>query len=255
MLKVKISNKVGNKKVNSFGSEMIIVEYRRYNDIDIYFPKYNWTAKNTTYSNFNKGLIKCPYEPRTYNKGCIGEGKYLAKENGKDTDVYKCWHSMLQRCYDKKVHNIRKTYEKCIVCDEWLNFQDFAEWYNENYYNIDNEIMHLDKDILVKNNKMYSPDTCVFVPQRINALFTKSNSKRGKYPIGVSIKENGKFQVQCHINGKNHKIGYYNTIEEAFNAYKNAKENEIKRIADQYKYLIPDNLYIALYNYEIDIND
>ena len=120
--------------------------------------------------------------------------------------------------------------------------------------------MALDKDILVKGNKTYSPNTCVFVPQNINTLFIKSNKIRGKYPIGVTFnKDKNKYQAQCNtlINGKNMKktLRLYNTIEEAFNAYKQFKEANIKQIADYYKENIPDKLYEAMYNYKVEITD
>ena len=120
--------------------------------------------------------------------------------------------------------------------------------------------MDLDKDILMKGNKIYSPDTCVFVPKNINTLFTKSNKSRGKYPIGVYFnKDRNKFQVNCNTfyNGKTQQkyLGLYNTIEDAFNAYKQSKEANIKQVADYYKENIPDNLYEAMYNYKVEITD
>ena len=120
--------------------------------------------------------------------------------------------------------------------------------------------MALDKDILVKGNKIYSPETCVFVPQNINTLFTKRNKVRGEYPIGVSFYKNtNKYLAQCNIliNGKSQykKLGYYNNIEDAFNAYKESKEANIKQVADYYKDNIPNKLYEAMYNYEVEITD
>ena len=72
----KTIDRTGEKGVNNFGSEMVIVEYRKWDDVDIYFPKYDWVAKNKQYNGFKKGNIKCPYEPRYYGKGYLGEGKY-----------------------------------------------------------------------------------------------------------------------------------------------------------------------------------
>ena len=73
---------------------MIIKEYRKYSDIDVYFPEYNWTAKHVIYQNFKNGNIKCPYESRIYGVGYLGEGKYKAFENGKGTDKYDIWHGL-----------------------------------------------------------------------------------------------------------------------------------------------------------------
>ena len=257
----RVIDRTGEIRYNTFGSKMIIVEYRKRKDIDVYFPQYDWTGKNFKYCNFKKGKILCPYERRYYGHGYIGKGKHKAvDENGKHSKCYEVWVKMLQRCFDEKFQIKRPTYKGCKVCTEWLNFQVFAEWFYNNYYEIEGERMHLDKDILIKGNKIYSPNTCVFVPQRINTLFIKRNKVRGEYPIGVSYhKMSKKFIVHCNVYDykKNKKInlGYYSTPEEAFNVYKEFKENYIKKVADLYKDKIPTKLYDALYNYEVEITD
>ena len=250
-------NRTGETRINNFGSTMIITKYRNNNDIDIYFPEYDWTAKHKEYQSFKKGNIKCPYEPRVFNIGYLGEGIYSSRENRKTTKQYAVWNSMLCRCYDPKYHEKNPTYIGCTVCDEWLNFQNFALWYDENYYNIDNERMALDKDILVKGNKVYGPDTCVIVPQNINKLFTKRDNSRGDLPIGVSYdKQNKKYIAHCNIGaGKVKHIGRYDMPEEAFNAYKEFKEAYIKKVANDYIEDIPFELYRAMVNYEVDIDD
>lgn len=80
---------------------------------------------------------------------------------------------MLNRCCSGKLHKRESTYINCKVCDEWLNFQNFSEWFKNNYYEVEGQRMELDKDILNKGNKIYSPNTCIFVPHNINNLFTK----------------------------------------------------------------------------------
>lgn len=256
-------NRIGEKGFNTFGSEMVIIEYRNARDIDVYFPQYDWISEHSEYVEFKRGSIKCPYEKRTYGIGCLGEGEYKTKENGKHTRVYDTWHDMLKRCYDEKNRSKRTlTYIGCTVCEEWLNFQNFAEWYEENYYEAEGERMHLDKDILVKGNKIYSPNTCVFVPQNINLLFIKSNKNRGKHPIGVSYhKRINRFEAGCSIYDiylgkyKSIYLGVYKTPEKAFEAYKLFKENHIKKVADYYFEKIPNNLYNAMYKYEVEITD
>ena len=240
---------------------MIITRYKNTKDLDVYFPEFNWTFNNTNYKDFKNGNIKCPYEKRVYGVACIGEGNYKSRdENHKKTKCYITWHTMLERCYNLKTQEKHPSYKNCKVCDEWLNFQNFARWYYENYYEIENERMCLDKDILVKGNKIYSPDTCIFVTNRINVLFTKNNKNRGEYPLGVSYNKGmNKFATQmCKIsNGKKIYInlGYYSTPEDAFMTYKTAKEKYIKEVAEEYKDKIPNNLYEAMYNYEVEIDD
>ena len=195
--------------------------------------------------------------------GYFGEGKYKSRdENGNKTKCYDTWRHMLTRCYNKKYKEKHPTYNDTTICEEWLCFQNFAEWYEDNYYEIEGERMHLDKDILFKNNKIYSPETCVFVPQRINELFIKTNKLRGNLPIGVSYLKNiNKFQAICKTFTKrgcasySNYLGFFKTPLEAFNVYKQFKEKYIKQVADEYKNKIPQKLYEAMYRYEVEITD
>ena len=257
MINIKKKDYVGLERHNNFGSKMIITRSNTSKDIDIYFPQYDWTYKNGKLSAFRGGKVKCPYERRYCGVGYIGEGEHKVCENGKDTHIYKVWIGMLKRCYDENA-NRYDLYggSGATVCEEWHNFQNFAEWYEENYYQVGNERMEIDKDILIKGNKIYSPQTCIIVPRTINSLFVKSNSIRGDYPIGVSKgRTEGKFAVRCNYRGREKGLGEYFTIKEAFNVYKYFKENYIKEVADEYKPYIPKELYDAMYRYKVEITD
>lgn len=167
---------------------------------------------------------------------------------------------MLKRCYDPKFHENNSSYIKCEVFKDWLNFQNFAKWYDDNFYQLENEVMHLDKDILYKHNKIYSPKTCIFTPQNINILFIKSEKSRGDAPIGVywdKIKNVFIAQGTIFENGKSKTVylGRYNNSNDAFQSYKNFKENHLKEIANLYKDRIPQKLYDALINYKVEITD
>ena len=249
-------DRTSEETINNFGSKMVIKEYRSTRNVDVYFPKYNWVAKNTRYDNFKNGTIKCPYEPRYFGVGYLGEGKYTVSENGKLKKEFKIWYDMIKRCYDPKYQEEHSTYKGCKVEDYLLNFQYMAEWINENYYEVSGEKMCLDKDILYKGNKVYSRETCIFVPERINLLFVKSNKSRGDNPIGTYPLPSGNYRAMCSNGyGKNIPLGVYSTPEEAFKRYKQCKENYIKQVANEYKGRIPDKLYNALYNYEVEIDD
>ena len=253
-------DRTGEENVNNFGSKMIISKYNNKNDIDVYFPEYNWTFHHAIYYAFKKGQIKCVYERRVYGVGFMGIGEYSSKENGKITKCYEVWHSMLQRCYYDKFQDRKPTYKGCEVCESWHNFQTFAEWYENNYYEIPGKVMSLDKDILVKGNKIYSPNTCVFVPQEINLLFVKRDKSRGKYPIGVRVMPSGNYQVRCNNGyGKDIYLGTYSNSKEAFRVYKQYKEKLIKETINSYEGVIPEPHYSklknAIYNYKVEIND
>ena len=254
-------DRTGEINYNNFGSKMEIIEYRSARDIDIYFEEYNWTFKHNRYKDFKEGSVICPYERRFCGVGYLGEGEYTLRVDNKETKCYQDWIKMLIRGYQEEWSNNHTTYKNCYVCNEWHNFQNFAKWYYEHYYEILGERVELDKDILIKGNKVYSPETCIFVPQRINKLFTKSNKVRGKYPIGVYYnKKENKFRAQLSILNKEgikkrKLLGRFDTPVEAFNKYKIEKEKYIKQVADEYKKLIPQKLYEAMYNYEVEIND
>jgi hypothetical protein len=265
----KLINRIGEENYNKFGTLMKIVEYKDALNIIVEFQDSHKARVHTNYSNFKKGCVSNPYDKTVHGVGYLGIGKYKSRgKDGKKTKAYNTWQHMIRRCYDPYYINKNPTYKDCIVCDEWLCFQNFAEWYYNNCYEIEGEVMHLDKDILCKGNKIYSPETCIFVPHRINVLFTKSDKARGEYPIGVYYRfkrveqyEYHYLEVACNImvNGKKKnktlKTLPLNRPFQAFTIYKEFKENYIKQVADEYKDLIPNKLYEALYKWEVEIND
>ena len=192
--------------------------------------------------------MKDLYKKTVYGVGFIGEGEYKITVNNQRTKMSNAWKNMLQRCY--KGLETHPSYDKVLVDDRWHNFQNFGKWFEENYV----EGWHLDKDILAKGNKIYSPETCCFVPPEINYLFIKCNKSRGEYPIGISLVHN-RFQVTLRKNGKTHNLGRFNTIEEAFQVYKFAKETHIKEVADIWKPVIIEVIYNAMYNWVVEITD
>lgn len=227
-----------------------IVNYVNNSEVYIIFDNCTTPIK-CQYSNLRRGNVKNPYHPSICGVGYLGIGSYTTK-----TLFYKIWTELLRRCYDEKTQKKNPTYIGCTVCKEWHNFQNFAKWCEENYYEVNNEQMCLDKDILVKGNKIYSSKTCMFVPQRINKLFTKNNVKRGALPIGVSWhKGTKKYVSTCHTLSNKQHLGYYNSPEEAFNTYKQFKECYIKQVAEQYKDKIPKKLYNSLVSYYVETND
>lgn len=249
------NRRVGETTENIYGQKVIIIEYINARNVIAQFED-GYKVK-TNYQLFNKGYIKNPNYRSVYNIGFFGIGEYKAKINSKDTSEYKTWLAMMGRCYNLHTSIINPTYKDYSVCEEWHNFQNFAKWYNENYYEIDDEKMCLDKDILMKGNKIYSPETCCFVPRNINCLFTKSDIVRGDYPIGVDfIKQSNKHRARClNGSGKSIYLGLYLNPVDAFIAYKHYKEKTIKSIAKLYEDKIPKNLYFALCNYTVEITD
>ena len=213
-----------------------------------------------TYGEIRDGKVTYPYHKTLFNIGYLGEGSYKSSKNNRETLYYTRWASIFRRCYSEKQRHKYLPYKDVTVCEEWHNFQNFAEWFEDNYNPNYMQGWHLDKDILVKGNKIYSPETCCFVPREINNLFTKRQNDKGGFPIGVSYSNNKKkFASQISL-GKSMKssckhLGYFDTPEEAFEVYKKAKEKRIKEVADKWKDLIDPQIYEAMYNYEVEITD
>lgn len=252
-------DRTGERFTTDFGDSGVITKYVNQHEIYVTFDNTDNVIR-CRYGQLKR--LDNPMRPTIYGVGYIGIGKYKGSEDSKDSThakYYKLWCSMMARCYGN-VLKTRQTYEGCVVCEEWHNYQNFAEWCEKNYYEIEAEVMNLDKDILNKYAKTYSPETCIFVPQRINSMFTRANGKRSNTPIGVhERKDTGKFASFCSVlnNGKKTQkyLGQYGTAEEAFYAYKEFKEQYIKEVADRYKDKIPSKLYKAMYNYKVEITD
>lgn len=178
--------------------------------------------------------------------------------NGKKTSTreYSLWTNMLQRCYNLKFQQKWPSYIGCTVSENFKDFQFFAEWCNNQIgFNCDKP--HIEKDILFKGNKLYSEDTCVFVPAKLNTLILKSNASRGEFPIGVSWhKQHLKYKASCRSSeNKLVHLGYFENQTDAFIAYKLYKESLVKHLAEKYKYDIENRVYNALINYEVLIDD
>ena len=195
-------------------------------------------------------------KPSVCGVGYLGGNLELKTScNGKRCNIYYRWKSMIERCYNEKLHQRRPTYEGCTVSDEFKDYSKWREWYDKYPYKHDG--WQLDKDLLVKGNKVYSEYSCVFLPSEINSLLVKREASRGEHLIGVYwSKTNKAFKAQVNKNkGKPEYLGLFNTELEAFNAYKQAKESYIKELAEEYKDMLDPRAYEALYNYTVDIDD
>ena len=240
------------KSLNS--GDFKILKYNDATNVEIQFLKtgYEMVAQ---LEHIRKGSVKDPYSPSACGVGILG-AKYPSRVNGVHTKEYKLWTSMLERCYSDTYKKKRPTYKDCEASENFKSFEYFYEWCN-NQIGFGNEGWQLDKDLLIKGNKIYSENTCVFLPNEINILLTKRTALRGEYLIGVSwSKTNKAFVAQINKNkGKQEYLGSFATEIEAFNAYKQAKESFVKEQADKWKSQIDPRAYEALMNYTVEITD
>lgn len=241
---------IGEIKENTKGTKMMIIAERNRQDIDVEFlDSYHYIKTHTTYVNFRRGQIKNPFDKTVYGVGYVGDGKYLSKVNGEMTIEYDTWKGMLKRCYSETSRQkFESYYDISEVCEEWMNFQNFAEWYSSHKYDVDGRL-HIDKDIKYPGNKLYSPYHCLLVPQRINMLFSNKTNSR-MLPNGIR-KEGNLYYAKYGSK----ELGSAATLSEAYSKYAEAKKKAIINIAEEYHDIIPLELYDALLNYEVRIEN
>ena len=245
--KIKYDGMVVN--TNSFG-KAVVVNYINKKKVEVVFldtehKDYFWMK------DVIKGNIRDNYAKTTCNVGLKGDTSSMQGLNEKHV-LYEKWSSMISRCYGK---NIRKAYVGCSVGSSFRNYSTFFSWC-EDQVGFDQDGWHLDKDILVRGNKVYSESTCCFVPPEINSLILSCKGSRGELPIGVSKTVDGKkYRSRVHSNGSSKFLGVYRSSEEAFFAYKSFKESYIKEVANKWKDRMDLRVYNALMNWEVGIDD
>lgn len=162
---------------------------------------------------------------------------------------YKFWRGIIKRCYDKNYQSRQPTYIGCTVCDEWKYLSSFKEWFDANYVNG----WQLDKDILVKGNKVYSPSTCCFVPREINTIFSPNAYTKSNH-VGV-VCDNGKqWRARIGINKKLVYSKHFNTKGEAIIEYIRMKKERAIFLANKYKKSLSTKVYLAICKYDLWLN-
>ena len=233
--------------------ELIVLEYEKYSKVLVKFLKTSYETV-TTMGCVKKGLVKDKLLPLKVTGGFLGNvGK---KDKCSDSSKeYVKWVNMMYRCYGGENTSYYPAYKDCTVSDNFKDFTYFKEWCSKQI-GFSEKGWHLDKDILVKGNKLYSEDTCCFVPKEINLLFGKSAKYRGDCPIGVHFNKRKKL-YESYITCYKQRIylGKFKDAEEAFLAYKEAKETYIKEVANKWKDQIDPRVYEALMKYQVEITD
>ena len=240
------------KSLNS--GDFKILKYNDKTNVEIQFLKTGY--KTTVYlGNIKSGSIKDPYSPSVFGVGIIG-AKYPITINGVITKEYALWKRMLERCYSDTFLTKNPTYEGCKCSENFKSYEYFYEWCHRQV-GFANKDWQLDKDLLIKGNKVYSETTCVFLPREINSLLINRTASRGEHLIGVYwSKTANAFVARVSRNkGCSEHLGLFKTELEAFNAYKVAKESFVKEQANKWKDEIDDRAYKALMSYTVEITD
>lgn len=263
--------------VNDDKKNNIFIWHKGYDKQDYYYQNLyplNQAQYEVVEKNFNeygddsedfilKVMNDIRYKPDKWNKKQMmpvvcGLGYHGFMYTGSLEESYQRWKNMIFRCYSETIHKSYPEYKDCTVCEEWLNYSNFKMWYNTHIepWELMGLKVDLDKDILFKGNKVYSPETVSFVPHIINTLFVNGKNNRGDLPLGVYYDPETKKYCACmSLMRKRKKLGRFDTSEAAFTKYKQYKEDFIKHMAEQYKEKLPDKVYQAMMKWEIEIDD
>lgn len=229
------------------GCSATVISYEHSSRVIIKFNDSHGHVRSATAQSIREGTVKNPFHPSCRGVGYIGVGKYKPSIKRVHTRAYRDWKAVLDRCYSDDYQKKKPTYVGCTVSPEWLNFQNFAAWHEDNYV----PGFHLDKDLRVPGNKVYSPDACSYVPPVINSiLYDGSHSYRGM-PRGVAPNMLG-FQAFISIEGKPKALGTYKTMDEAHQVYRRARMEYVRSMAEKYRGVIHEDVYRNLSSWEAD---
>lgn len=179
---------------------------------------------------------------------CYGEKrgrKHIYPYNADNKKSFQIWYGILQRTLkaSKDFKLKHPAYNECEICDEWMDFAVFNKWFEAHYI----EGFQIDKDLLSHGNKIYSPSTCVFLPQEINNTLSKERKTERFLPVGV-WKHKDMFTSTCNKKY----IGLFKTVKEAREAYLTEKKKHIIELANKWKDKIEPRAYDALINLDVE---
>lgn len=165
------------------------------------------------------------------------------------TNAARLHNNMSNRCSSNSEQNNHPGYVGCSLSDNFKNFQFFAEWCNNQIgYK---EGWHLDKDLLIPGNKIYSEDTCLFLPMEINKKIKNSVKPFSETnPFDGVIKSYNTYTVKRAVNGKISEQKFKN-LNDAINYSTKIQEEQVRSFADIYKDILPEKTLKALRNYTL----
>jgi len=249
----RIQDRTGETNLNASGLLMKIVNFRNVHDIDIEFED-GYVAKNRRYNKFKDGSINNPYYCSLHGVGYYGDTSSEIYKKYAGTKAVTMWKGMIKRSFSKLELKHKIAQRSNEVSEDFKCLVNFLKFYDENAYYIGEELA-LDKDLLsLKGRRLYSSETCCLLPDRLNNLINVTHAKQSSEPTGVCKRENGQFGAKVLIDKKPVNLGTFDTPEEAFLAYKTAKEAYVKQVADEYKEKYPQfpkKVYDALYAWTV----
>jgi hypothetical protein len=229
-------------KTNSYG-DCVVIDYRDSKRVKVRFENTGYETEVPS-GNLRKGLVKDCLAKCVAGVGFLGVGKYICRVKGRSakdggyragcrTLEYVFWESMMKRVYNHQNECMVRNYSDVSVCEEWHNYQNFAEWcQTQTGFKMG---FHLDKDLLLEGNKVYSPTTCCFIPPHLNAAITGMKHTNTTGYTGVVLTDTGRFLAGITMNGVGINLGTYDTKQQASLMYKSIKNAYVNSLAIIYK--------------------
>ena len=235
----------------NMGGDCVVIKYVDAHNVTVMFLDSFKCVVRARIASLKRGEVKNPCARTICGVGYMGEGIYKSRVNGIKTKEYQAWENMIKRCYDGKFQDKNPTYLGCTVCDEWLNFQVFAEWYTKQQGSTLG--YHLDKDLMVEGNKVYSAKTCCLIPQELNNLLLIKIKNTSGLPLGVYKKRgDNKYTSSLSCSNTNVYLGRFEDVGSAAQAYKLAKEAQVKTTTLMYKKTISVDVYNKLMSWSLE---
>lgn len=236
---------VGNVFPSRNYGEFVVTEYVNSSEIKIQFQ--DGTIVLTNSANIKSGKVRNPNHRSIYGVGYIGQGDFSPSVNRENTKEYNAWRNMFDRCYSEKELAKSPRRRGSNVSEDWHCFQDFAKWCNDQpSWGLKG--WALDKDLLIKDNVNYGPDTCCFIPTRLNTIIHITD----KTPCVKQLVKGWAVQIR-EIDGSHKYLGSYNSELEAINVYKYERERIVRTLAELVKEILQPHVYNALITWEAKV--
>ena len=229
--------------------DCFVVGYENNRNVYVDFVGYEGLTHKVNADDLRKRHVKNCYKPDLFGVGYFGIGEYKSSFKGKNTEEYESWKGMMERGYCPKLKEKLPTYRDCTVHIEWHNFQVYADWYtSQEFYGLG---YTLDKDLLVRGNKHYSPENCTLLPRGLNSMLSAPSRSKVGLMLGVR-KEGRKYSSRIGLGSFKRKyLGTFETELEAHEAYVIARERYIKNKALEWANRIEWKAYKALMEWEV----
>lgn len=207
------------------GDIAIVLEYISYECVWVTFKDTNTPSDfklKCQLGDLRRGRVKNPYKRKICGVGYKGVGPYVPSVGRNTTKCWHVWRNMISRCYDEN----NKSYQSygavgVTVCEDWHNFQNFAEWYYENF----KEGWEIDKDIF--GGDIYSPESCVMIPKELNNFFKRKTLQAEDNGIHFDKAKNSYVAQITHQQNHTH-LGRFKIKEDAINAFRKEKQKLMK---------------------------